>query len=54
MLHDLSASIFSSEKPSARHDLQCCENTNWLPTNQPARVWPSSRSLAGSFRFGLA
>ena len=35
--HAFSASIFSSEKPRARHDLQCCENTNWLPTSQPAR-----------------
>ena len=52
MLQALSASIFSSENPSARHDLQCCENTNWLPTSQPARVWPSSRSSGAELALG--
>src|SRR3954465_756474 len=52
--HAFSASIFFSEYPRARHDLQCCENTNWLPTSQPARVWPSSRSSALTLRSGLA
>ena len=32
------AAIFSSLLPTVRHDLQCCENTNWLPRNHPVRV----------------
>ena len=44
------AAISSSLRPTVRHDLQCCENTNWLPRSHPARVWPSSRNAGSSWR----
>ena len=44
------AAIFSSDIPMARHDLQCWENTNWLPRVHPARVCPNSRSCPAQLR----